>query len=350
VADSSKTEQPTARRLSKARTEGHFPVSREFVTALQFLAFVALVSAKGPEWIIQTRYLIRELVERAFQPAFGVKDVVFLFTVVLQHAFVPLGLAGAFLLVITLAMQLATTKIGFSLKKLQPNIQRLNPLPKLQQMPKENVTAMLRSVFMLLLFGTVVYLIVRDSIDTLIVIPLADARVGIQQVGSSVVELLWKSSAIFLAFGCIDLFRRRRQYQAEMRMSRQEVRDEVKESEGSPEIKMRIRRLRRDLRRRRMMQAVPTATAVLVNPTHYAVALRYDHDSMAAPVVVAKGRNYLALRIRQLAVHHHVPLIENPPLAQALYKSVDVGQEIPPHLYRAVAEILAYVFRMMHRR
>jgi flagellar biosynthetic protein FlhB len=135
-----------------------------------------------------------------------------------------------------------------------------------------------------------------------------------------------------------------------MKMSRQEVRDELKESEGSPEIKMRIRRLRRDLRRRRMMQAIPTATAVIVNPTHYAVALRYDHESMAAPVVVAKGRNYLALRIRQLAVHHQVPLIENPPLAQALYKSVDVGQEIPQHLYRAVAEILAYVFRIMNRR
>jgi flagellar biosynthesis protein FlhB len=350
VADTSnKTEQPTGRRLAKARTEGHFPVSREFVAAIQFLAFVALVSARGSDWIYQTRQLIRVLVERAFQPGLGVKDVVFLFTVVLQHAFLPLGLAGGLLLVITLMTQFATTKIGFSLKKLQPNIQRLNPLPKLQQMPRENMTAMIRSAFMLLLFGSVVYLIVRDNIDALVVIPLADARAGIHQLGASVIELLWKTSAVFLGFGCLDFFRRRRQHHTEMKMSRQEVRDELKESEGSPEIKMRIRQLRRDLRRRRMMQAIPTATAVIVNPTHYAVALRYEHDSMAAPVVVAKGRNYLALRIRQLAVHHQVPLIENPPLAQALYGSVKVGQEIPPHLYRAVAEILAYIFRVMHR-
>lgn len=336
--------------MAKARTEGHFPVSREFVAALQFLAFVALLSANGAEWIAQTRQLMRALIQRAFQPTLDLKDIVYLFTVVIQHAFVPLGVAGAALMGITLAAQVTTTKLGFSLKKLQPDFQRFNPLPKLKQMPRENVTAAVRASLMLLLFGGVIYLIVKDNMESFFLLPLTDARSGAHQLGGSVLELLWKTSAVFLAFGCIDFFRRRRRYTVEMKMSRQEIRDELKESEGSPEIKMRIRRIRRDLRRRRMMQAVPTATAVIVNPTHYAVALRYEHDSMAAPVVVAKGRNYLALRIRQLAVHHQVPLIENPPLAQALYKSVDVGQEIPPHLYRAVAEILAYVYRLMHRR
>jgi flagellar biosynthetic protein FlhB len=111
-------------------------------------------------------------------------------------------------------------------------------------------------------------------------------------------------------------------------------------------VRGKIKRLRRDLARRRMMKAVPTATAVIVNPTHYAVALRYAHDSMATPIVVAKGKNYLALRIRQLAIESGVALVENPPLAQALYKSVEVGQEIPPNLYRAVAEVLAYIHRL----
>jgi flagellar biosynthetic protein FlhB len=115
-------------------------------------------------------------------------------------------------------------------------------------------------------------------------------------------------------------------------------------------MKAKIRRLQRDRARRQMMKEVPTATAVVVNPTHYAVAIRYEMDSMAAPRVVAKGKNYLALRIRQKAIDHQVPLIENPPLAQALYKSVEVGQEIPPHLYRAVAEILAYIFKLMNGR
>jgi flagellar biosynthetic protein FlhB len=133
-------------------------------------------------------------------------------------------------------------------------------------------------------------------------------------------------------------------------MTKQEVKDEHKESEGSPQIKARIRNIRRSQARKRMMHEVPKATAVVVNPTHYAVALRYDPETMAAPLVVAKGKNYLALRIRKSALDHQVPLIENPPLAQGLYKSADVGHEIPPHLYRAVAEVLAYILRLMNRR
>jgi len=115
-------------------------------------------------------------------------------------------------------------------------------------------------------------------------------------------------------------------------------------------MKARIRRLQRDHARRHMMKEVPKATAVIVNPTHFAVAIRYQVEGMAAPMVVAKGKNYLALRIREKAAEHQVPIIENPPLAQALYKSVEVGQEIPPHLYRAVAEILAYIFKLMNGR
>ena len=133
-------------------------------------------------------------------------------------------------------------------------------------------------------------------------------------------------------------------------MTKQEIRDEVKEVEGSPLMKQRIRRLRRDVARRRMMQEVAKATAVIVNPTHYAVALRYSMSSAGAPTVVAKGKNYLALRIKQRAIDNQVPLVENPPLAQALYKSVDVGQEIPAQFYRAVAEILAYIHRLMNGR
>jgi flagellar biosynthetic protein FlhB len=135
-----------------------------------------------------------------------------------------------------------------------------------------------------------------------------------------------------------------------MKMSKQDLRDESKETDGNPQIKARIRRIQRDMRRKNMMREVATATAVVVNPTHYAVALRYEQGTMAAPLVVAKGKNYLAARIRQRAIENQVPIIENPPLAQALYKSVDVGQEIPAHLYRAVAEILAYIFKLMGRK
>jgi flagellar biosynthetic protein FlhB len=126
------------------------------------------------------------------------------------------------------------------------------------------------------------------------------------------------------------------------------VRDELKETEGNPQIKQRVRRIQRDLARRNMMKEIPNATAVIVNPTHFAVAIHYEMEGMTAPRVLAKGKNYLALRIRQIALDHQVPIVENQALAQALYKSADVGQEIPPHLYRAVAEVLAYIYKLMH--
>jgi flagellar biosynthetic protein FlhB len=173
---------------------------------------------------------------------------------------------------------------------------------------------------------------------------------GLLKVGGSIKDILWKAAAMFLVFGLIDLFRQKRKFMKDLKMSKQELKEESKETEGNPLIRGKIRRLQRDLARRRMMQNVATATAVIVNPTHYAVALRYDHETMATPMVVAKGKNYLALRIRQRALEHNIPLVENPPLAQALYKSVDVGREIPAHLYRAVAEVLAYIYRLTRAR
>ena len=135
-----------------------------------------------------------------------------------------------------------------------------------------------------------------------------------------------------------------------MKMSKQEIKDESKQTDGNPQIKSRIRRLQRELRRRTMMKDVAKATAIIVNPTHFAVAIRYKMSSMAAPTVVAKGKNFLAARIRKLADEHQIPIVENPPLAQALYKSAEVGQEIPADLYKAVAEVLAYIFKLMKGR
>jgi flagellar biosynthetic protein FlhB len=203
---------------------------------------------------------------------------------------------------------------------------------------------------MLPVFGAAVYYLVRDDFEGFLSLPLKSVTAGAAHVGTSLEMLLWKASLLFMVFGAVDLFRQKQRYQKDLKMSKQEVRDENKELEGNPLMKSRIRRLRRDMARRRMMHEVPAATAVIVNPTHFAVALKYDVNSAGAPRVVAKGKNYLALRIRQRAIENQVPLIENPPLAQALYKSVDVGQEIPAHFYRAVAEVLAYIFKLMNGR
>ena len=351
MADTSqKTEQATPRRLEKARQEGQFPVSRELVGAFEFLTFAALLAMGGPAFFAQLRESMRWLFTRAFTPLGSEGDLADVVRGTALRVFVPLGIGAGVLLAVALGTQLAATKMGFSLKKLAPDFERLNPGRKLRELPKQNLPSALQALLLIPLVGYAVYVIARDGFVQFFWLPLGTAEAGARLVAHSLQQLLWKAGMLFLVFGLVDLMRQKRRYEQDLRMSRQEIREEAKESEGNPQTKQRIRRLQRDLLRRQMMKEVPTATAVIMNPTHYAVALRYHADSMAAPVVVAKGKNYLALRIRAKAVEHQVPVIENPPLAQALYRSAAVGQEIPAHLYRAVAEILAYLYRLMHGR
>jgi len=345
-----KTEQPTQRRLKKAREEGNFPTARVFVGALQFLAFVSLIHAWGLSWLLTVRGNIAAVFQHALDPRLTGEEIMALSLDLIQHTMMPLALLGAVLIAITIGVQLGVTRMGVSLKKLAPDFQRLNPLSKLRQLPKQNLPSLLQAVVMVPVFGAAVYFLVKDDFQNYLLLPLRSVPAGAAYVASSIQALLWKASLVFVVFGAVDLLRQKRRYQQDLKMSKQEIRDEFKEVEGSPLMKQRIRKLRRDMARRRMMQEVPTAIAVIVNPTHYAVALKYSMSSPGAPRVVAKGKNYLALRIRQKAIDHQVPLIENPPLAQALYKNVDVGQEIPAHFYRAVAEVLAYIFKLMNGR
>ena len=345
---SGKTEPPTQRRLEKARKEGQFASAREFVSALQFLVFLGLLAAGGARWFAGFRATTRWLFGLAFARDLTARDLIYVTRQVALRHILPLALAGLGIAFATLAFRLVTTRGGVSLKKLAPDLTRLNPLPRLRDLPSQNLPNLLQAVILVPLFLWAVYASAREKLDTLVALPLGGVEAGTAFLSSSLMELFWKASVVFLAFGCFDLFRQMRRHQSELRMSKQEIREEMKEVEGNPHMKARIRRIQRDRARRQMMKEVPKATAVVTNPTHYAIAIRYQMDSMAAPLVVAKGKNYLARRIREKAIEHGVPIVENPPLAQALYKSVDVGQEIPPHLYRAVAEILAYIYRLMN--
>jgi flagellar biosynthetic protein FlhB len=345
-----KTEQPTLRRMLKAREEGNFPSARVFLGAIQFLAFVAMLRYWGGTWITATHETMAQLLHHALAPDLDPAFILNLSVELIERTFMPLAILGCVLVGVTLAAQFMVTRLGVSLKKLAPDFQRLNPANRLRELPRQNIPALLQAVVMLPVFGAAVYFLVRDDFQAFLSLPLKSVTAGAAQVGASIQTLLWKASFVFLVFGAVDLFRQKRRYQQDLRMSKQEIRDELKEVEGNPLMKQRIRRLRRDMARRRMMQEVARATAVIVNPTHYAVALQYSMNSAGAPTVVAKGKNYLALRIKQRAIDNQVPLVENPPLAQALYKSVDVGQEIPAQFYRAVAEILAYIHRLMNGR
>jgi flagellar biosynthesis protein FlhB len=347
---SQRTEQPTERRLEKARKEGQFPSAKEFISAMQFLVALLLLGSGGARWFADFRQTTRRLLRVSTSGELTAADVTHAWWQICLHHLLPLVAAGMVIAVATVGFRLATTRFGISFQKVAPSADRFNPLARLKDLPKQNLPALLQAVVMLPVFLWAVYGIARDKLEDFLALPLRGVEAGAGVVARSLEELFWKAAWVFLAFGAFDLVRQLHRYSQDLRMSKQDIRDEMKESEGDPMLKGRIRRLQRDQARRRMMKEVPTATAVVVNPTHFAIAIRYEMDTMAAPVVVAKGKNYLAARIRAIASEHQIPIVENPPLAQALYKSADVGQEIPAQLYRAVAEILAYIFKIKNSR
>jgi flagellar biosynthetic protein FlhB len=350
MADQGKTEPATQRRMEKAREEGQFPAAREFVSALQFMVFLALLGSGGAAWFAQFRGTTRSLFRLAFAPELRREDLTKVAWQLAWNNLLPLVLCGLAIAAATLGFRLITTRFGLSLKKLAPDIARLNPLTKIKELPRQNLPTLLQSMVLLPIFLWAVYAIARDKLEGFLALPMESVATGWGFLGGSLMELFWKASGVFLIFGCVDLIRQISRYKQDLRMSKQDIKEEAKDIEGNPQMKARIRRLQRDRMRHNMMKDVPKATAVIVNPTHFAVAIRYQVESMAAPLVIAKGKNYLALRIRQKAIENQIPIVENAPLAQALYKSVEVGQEIPPHLYRAVAEILAYIYKLMHGR
>lgn len=344
---SQKTEKPTQKRLEKARKEGQFASSRDFVAALQFLAAIAILANWAQDWFTGLRNTLRLEILYAFKRDLSIADITAIGWIAEKYVFLPVFTVGAVLVILTLAVQLALTRFGFSMNRLAPKWSRINPAGKLKGLPRQNLFAAVQTLVTLVFCGLALYAIVRRNAEELLRLPLEPLSGGLALVYRSVLNLLWNAGGVFVAFGCVDLVRQLRKHGSELRMTRQEIRDEVKESDGNPATKARIRRLQRAARRRRMLEQVRGATALVVNPTHYAVALRYEAGSPSAPIVVAKGRNYLALRMRELASKHSVPLVENPPLAQALYKSAPLNAEIPPHFYRAVAEVLAYVFQVL---
>ncbi|HLH38169.1 MAG TPA: EscU/YscU/HrcU family type III secretion system export apparatus switch protein [Bryobacteraceae bacterium] len=342
-----RTEQPTKRRVDRARREGNFAVSREFISAVHFAGFVTLAVCFSGIFVMRLARIMRILLARAFDAELTAPRVVALFRDVVLPSLEPALAAAAGLVVLAILAQLATTRMGISISNLAPNFKRLNFLKNISNLPARNLPSFLQALALLPLVALLVYYEATENLGALLDLSWMGPQVAAARIGAVVETLLWRASGLFLVAGFIELIWQRRRYTNQLRMTKQELRDEAKETDGNPQTKMRVRRIQRDLFRRQMMKEIPKATAVIVNPTHFAVAIRYLANAPGAPKVIAKGKNYLALRIRQRAIEHQIPIIENPPLAQALYKSVEVGQEIPGHLYRAVAEILAYIYRLM---
>lgn len=347
MAKGQKTEKPTPQRLRKAREQGQFLSARGFVGAIQYVAVVVLLAHAIPVWIHQVQLSTGLLMERSVSEDITSAEWIAMLRMLFIDAAMPLAATGAGLVVVTLGTHLALTKMGFSLQRFVPKWERLNPVNRLRELPAENLRSVLEAAVLLVALGVTVQSFLRDHALSLLRMPFESVPTAAAQIGGEIENLLWKAAAVFLVFGAVDLFRNYRKHTSSLKMSKEEIREEHKRNEGDPQIKARVRRLRRDLVRRQMLRDVKKATAVIVNPTHFAVAIRYEAESMACPVVVAKGRNWLALRIRRIATEHEVPIVENPPLARALYDAADVGRIIPLEFYKAVAEILAYVYRVM---
>jgi flagellar biosynthetic protein FlhB len=343
MADGSKTEQATPKRRDKAREQGQVARSRELPGVFALGAVAAVTALMAPTAVTHWSVLFRNTLYAAGSGAIESNGPVLFWTAVeVMRWIVPILLAGMTLSVLT---GLGQGGINFAPGALALKFDRFNPASKLGQIfSPVGLSNLLKS---LLPFGAILWIavnVVRARWETMVHASSLGLRPFSSFVGTMVLELTWKAGLVLLAWSAVDYVLTLKKMDSDMKMTKQEVRQEYKETDGNPVIKSRIRQLQRAMRKKQSLQAAATATVIVTNPTHYAVALRYAVE-MPAPIVVAKGRNLLAEKIKQLARDNEIMLIENKPLAQALYKSVEVGDSIPAKLYQAVAEILAVVFR-----
>ncbi len=346
-----KTEQPTSKRLSEARDSGNLPISREVGNWFLFLGIIVAMAIAFP---MLASTLLRELrifIELPHQLHIGDHSLQHILSQTLLNIGLPILLIFVILLLAVIAGTMSQTGFHASAKPLEFNINKLNPLKGLHSLFSKSALVELGKGFLkLAVVGWVAYLLLRpyvDNVDHMIGRDLTDFGGALfDEAFGLLLTLMFVVSIIAV----IDLSYRRYEYFKSLRMTKQEVKDEMRQTEGDPMIKMRIRQMRMEKARKRMMANVPKADVVLTNPTHYAVALRYDGVKMNAPVVVAKGADHIAARIRETAEQSGVPLVANPPLARALYQTVEVDQEIPAQHYRAVAEVISYVYKLKKQK
>ncbi|MHB1123420.1 MAG: flagellar biosynthesis protein FlhB [Ramlibacter sp.] len=350
-SDLEKTEQPSPRRLEKAREEGQVARSRELVT------FVLLASAAAGLWttagLLEDR--VGSVVRRGLAFDRGVAfDPALMLATAQEMAVQGLLAIAPFLGMMLLAALVAPTLLGgllFAPKSLAPDFKKLDPLAGLGRMfSAQSLAELLKAIAKSLVIGVVGFLVIRSGMDAMLGAMREAPAAGIAHMLAVVARsCAWIIGALLL-IALVDVPYQVWALNKKLRMSREDLKQEHKESEGDPHVKGRIKRQQQALARRRMMAEVPKADLVLTNPTHFAVALRYDERAMAAPKVVAKGTDLVAQRIRELAREHKVEVVESPALARSLYRHTDLGKEIPGGLYTAVAELLAWVYQLRRWR
>ncbi len=347
--DSQKTEDPTPKRLQEAREKGQVATSREINSWFAMLSGLLIVYLFAPGVAGRLEGLLRRFVEQPHQVRLDPSDLQGGMFGTVSDVLIIIAPVLAIPLLAAMASALQTGVL-FSTETISPKGNRISPLSGLKRLfSARSLAEFVKGLIKLAIVGVVAAAIIWPelanptkwaNLDSAAILPVI-AMLTVK-VAAGVVGVMTVVAALDLLYQRLMMFR-------ELRMSRRELLDELKQTEGDPYVKARLRRIRMERARRRMMQEVPKADVVITNPTHFAVALKYDQETMAAPQLVAKGADLVAARIRALAEEHQVPIVQNPPLARALYATVELDQEIPPDHYRAVAEVISFVLKQRQR-
>lgn len=348
-----KTEKATPKKKSDARKKGQVFQSREVSAALILIIMIVTIKALGSNLYSQiTLYMknaFSEYVKVTGQ--FDLNMVMKLFIealIVLAKTVLPLLIVAALAAVIVGYAQVGYL---FTFETLKVKGDRINPLSGFKRIfSVRSLVELLKSIIKIVIVVWVAYSYLKSKTNEVLALMDADLFGILAFIGDATFNVAIKISFAMVILGFADFLYQKFDYEKNLRMTKQEVKDEYKQTEGNPEIKGKIKQKQRQMSMKRMMQDVPKADVVITNPTHFAVAIKYDLEKASAPFVVAKGQDYIALRIKQIATENKVQLVENKPLARTLYSTVDIGENIPPELYQAVAEILAFVYKLKNGR
>lgn len=351
-----KTEQPTAKKLSDARKDGKVAKSRELDNAVGLFVFFGMlqvtISSLGERMLGIFKIFYNVIPDYVAENSSETSSVAIarLFQESIMDAFrmvIPFFAVGFAAVVV---LEIYQVKWKVTTKPLEPKLSKFNPINGFKRIfSKNSLVELAKSVAKIVLIAWFFYRAVKDNERNLLFLCDMPILQAIMLIGSIIITTGFKISAAMLVIGIADYIYQKWKFMEDMKMTKQEVKDEYKNSEGDPQIKGRQRARMREASQRRMMQAVPQADVVITNPTHLAVALKYDADEAQAPVVLAKGADYLAQQIKEKAKEANVEIVENKPLARMLYANVEIGEEIPPELYQAVAEVLAAVYRLKNK-
>ncbi len=342
-----KTEEPTHKRLQDAREKGQLANSREVNHWFMILAGTIMIMMTAPVFMEQMRRFLGRFLAAPHDIEVGLQSIPSLFG---DLAFGVIGiLLPTFLILIAAALAAGLVQNGLVIatEQMKPKLEKISIFKGVKRLfSLKSVVELVKGVFKMAIVGAVALMLVLPELDGIEHVFTFGLAQTLGLIHSLAVRMLIGVLGVVTVIALLDFLFQKMQHMKRMRMSRHDIKEEMKQTEGDPIIRSRLRQIRRERAQQRMMQAVPEASVVITNPTHYAVALKYELDEMPAPVCLAKGVDHLALRIRKVAEEHDVPIVENPPLTRTLYGAVEIGEEIPVEHYKAVAEIIGYVFRL----